>query len=66
MKLMVNGEQRELGEGRTVRDLLEQLGMGETPVAVELNKQVVPRRRHDQTPLRNGDVLELVTLVGGG
>lgn len=65
MNVMVNGETRDVGAG-TVRDLILALGLGEHAVAVELNRRVVPRREHETTPLKEGDEVELVTLVGGG
>lgn len=65
VKLMLNGQPRETA-ARTVRELVEELGLAGQAVAVELNRDVVPRRRHEDTPLKEGDVLEVVTLVGGG
>jgi sulfur carrier protein len=65
MKVVVNGEPRELDEGATVAALVEALGVA-PHVAVELNLEVVPRARHADTILRDGDRLEVVTLVGGG
>jgi sulfur carrier protein len=64
-QLLINGEPKET-DAQTVRDLLVQMGLGEQPVAVEVNRQVVPRKQHELTPLKDGDTLELVTLVGGG
>ncbi len=66
MKIQVNGEERTVPGGLTVRGLIEHLGLSEGPVAVERNRQVVPRSDHDQTSLEDGDVLELVHFVGGG
>jgi sulfur carrier protein len=66
MKLILNGENQDLTDVRTIRDLVEHLGLGNTPVAVELNRQVVPRREHESTELKDGDQLEVVSLVGGG
>lgn len=66
MKLTVNGEKRELADDHTVRDLVVVLGLGKAAVAIELNKQIVPRKRHESTALREGDAVEVVTLVGGG
>ena len=65
MKLTVNGEQRQT-EASTVRELVVDLGLGERAVAVEVNKTIVPRLLHEKTPLRDGDAVEIVTLVGGG
>jgi sulfur carrier protein len=49
-----------------VRGLLEHLGLTEGPVAVEVNREVVPRAEHATHRLRDGDVLEIVHFVGGG
>jgi len=67
MKLTLNGESYDLpGDRATVAELVDALGMGKQAVAVEVNKQLVPKREHDQTPLHEGDTVEVVTLVGGG
>lgn len=66
MQIMLNGEAREVPEGLTVRTLVEHLGLTEGPVAVERNREVVPRAEHASTPLNAGDALEIVHFVGGG
>ncbi len=67
--LLVNGRPHPL-PGRagecTVATLLESLGGDLETVAVEVNGEVVPRRRHGETVLRPGDRVEVVRLVGGG
>lgn len=66
MTIQVNGQPREIATGSSVAELLEVLGVKQPHVAVELNLEVVPRAQHAATPLREGDRLEVVTLVGGG
>jgi sulfur carrier protein len=66
MTIHVNGQPREIAAGSTVAALLRELGVAQPHVAVELNLEVVPRAQHGNTPLRDGDRLEVVTLVGGG
>jgi sulfur carrier protein len=66
MKIVVNGQAREIASGSTVTQLLGELGVTQPHVAVEVNLEVVPRARHSETKLREGDRLEVVTLVGGG
>ena len=66
MNVVINGKDTSLDEGATVRDLVGHLGLGSQPVAVELNREVVPRTRHGSTTMRDGDRVEIVTLVGGG
>jgi sulfur carrier protein len=66
MLLTVNGEATDVPDGLTVRGLVEHLGLTEGPVAVERNREVVPRAEHGTTALATGDVLEIVHFVGGG
>ena len=66
LDIVVNGQPRQIAAGSTVKDLIETLGLGGKPVAVERNRVVVPRARHGETPLVTGDRLEVVTFVGGG
>jgi sulfur carrier protein len=66
MTIHVNGESREIEAGASVAKLLGALGVTQPHVAVELNLEVVPRAKHGDTMLRDGDRLEIVTLVGGG
>lgn len=66
MKLTINGTGREAGDLQTVADLLRTLELPAVRVAVELNGELVARDRHADTPLAEGDCLEIVTFVGGG
>jgi thiamine biosynthesis protein ThiS len=71
MKLHINGEESTVpatpdGGPFTLAALIESLEMKPDRVAVELNRDVVPRDRWPQTPLQDGDRLEIVHFVGGG
>ena len=66
LALTINGEGRVVPGPATVRDLLERLGLDPRGIVVELNRRIVRRPEIGQTPLRDGDVLELVHFVGGG
>ncbi len=66
MRVMVNGDARELRDGVTVDELVHSLGLGARRVAVEINLDVVPRNEFPQRALRDGDVVEVVQFVGGG
>jgi sulfur carrier protein len=66
MKIRVNGVEREVPGTTTVRDLVAGLGLPPGPMAVEVNRDVVPRARHAEHVLTEGDRVEVVTLVGGG
>ncbi|HYE18603.1 MAG TPA: sulfur carrier protein ThiS [Tepidisphaeraceae bacterium] len=65
MNVTVNGEPRELPEHETVAALLARLNLSPDKVAVELNRRILRTERYD-TPLKQGDVIEVVTFVGGG
>jgi thiamine biosynthesis protein ThiS len=67
MKLHINGEVRALVDtASTLAALVEALGMKADRVAVELNRDIVPRERWTETQLHDGDHLEIVHFVGGG
>ena len=64
--VVINGESRSLAAGTTVAALIAELGLADRRVAVERNREVVPRAQHASTELAAGDRVELVTFVGGG
>ncbi|MBL8381629.1 MAG: sulfur carrier protein ThiS [Burkholderiales bacterium] len=66
MRISVNGHSHELDGGTTVAALLARLDMAGKRVAVERNGEIVPKGRHAETALAEGDVLEIVVAVGGG
>jgi sulfur carrier protein len=69
MKLQLNGEERDFADVPapfTLAALLQILGMKADRVAVELNRDIVPRDRWAETQLSDGDRLEVVHFVGGG
>ena len=66
MNLIINGEDRQFDSALTLSALLERLGMKPDRVAVELNRQLVPRERWGITQLGEDDKLEIVHFVGGG
>ena len=66
MRVIVNDQATELPDAATVADLLVQLALPGTRVAVEVNRQLVRRVQHGDTRLNDGDTIEVVTLVGGG
>jgi len=66
VEISVNGRAMHVPPGSTVASLLVLLGVERTRVAVEKNKDVVPKKSYDETPLLAGDRVEVVTFVGGG
>lgn len=66
MQIIVNGETRPVRDALTLADLLAQFELSPQRVAVEVNERLVRRADYGQTPLHEGDCVEIVTLVGGG
>jgi len=66
MEIRVNGLPRELDIPLTVSGLLELLELDPRRVAVELNREILPRDRFEEHGLKDGDALEIVQFVGGG
>ncbi len=66
MEIVLNGEPKQVVADLFVADLLAELGLKSKFVAVERNRELVPRARHAECRLAPGDRVEIVTLVGGG
>ncbi|MFZ1135828.1 MAG: sulfur carrier protein ThiS [Candidatus Korobacteraceae bacterium] len=66
MQLFVNGEAKDCPEPITLAKFIEQLGMKGDRIAVELNREIVPRVQWSETQLHEADRLEIVHFVGGG
>lgn len=66
MELLVNGEPREVPDGLSVASLLGHLGIDPQKVAVEVNREIVPKSRYDEQQLSPGNQVEIVQFVGGG
>ena len=64
--IVLNGKEQTVRAGTRVADLCEELGLVPEQVAIELNERVVRRDVRGSTVLAEGDVVEIVTLVGGG
>ena len=65
-KIRLNGEEREFDAPQTVHTLLQLAGFGERRVAVEVNREIVARSRHDTHALCEGDQVEIIQAIGGG
>lgn len=66
MRIILNGETREVKEGYTVSGLLSDLDLQAERVAVELNLTIVDRRAFGDTTLCEGDRVEVIGFIGGG
>jgi thiamine biosynthesis protein ThiS len=66
MQLRINGEDKRYDAPLTLSSLIANMGLKSDRVAVELNRDIVPREQWDKTNLSDGDRLEIVHFVGGG
>ncbi|MFQ5585893.1 MAG: sulfur carrier protein ThiS [Thermodesulfobacteriota bacterium] len=66
IRVVVNGREMEIQEGTALDGLLERLTIGTAGVAVELNREIIPRGSHGTTVLQEGDTVEVIQMVGGG
>ncbi|OGP22110.1 MAG: thiamine biosynthesis protein ThiS [Deltaproteobacteria bacterium GWA2_55_10] len=66
MKIKLNGEIKEVEDGITIQSLLDSLSIKIQGIAVDLNREIVPKRLFGSTSLKDGDEVEIVRMVGGG
>mgnify|MGYP002628168411 CR=1 FL=1 len=66
MKLTINGESRNFEKRLTLTALLGELGLGEKPVVVELNREALAPSEFALRELSDGDLLEIITIAAGG
>jgi thiamine biosynthesis protein ThiS len=64
--VVINGDAREIPGGRTIAELLTDLGLHPQLVVVEHNREILDREQYSKTEVNDGDALELVHFVGGG
>ncbi|HXG90968.1 MAG TPA: sulfur carrier protein ThiS [Blastocatellia bacterium] len=66
MKIIVNGEEKQVEEGASLIDLVSALDLKPERVAVEVNRRIIRRADWASTTLAEGDKVEIVHFVGGG
>jgi sulfur carrier protein len=66
MNILLNGENKEVPDGISVIGLLNFLKIQHQRVAVELNMEIVRKYQYGETPIKDGDSLEIVSFMGGG
>ncbi len=66
LSVTLNGENKSVADGLTVKSLLASLGLDPAKIAVERNLQIVPRSTYDQVAVSDGDLFEIVHFIGGG
>ena len=66
MNIIVNGEEMRIEPPASIAGLLETLALEPKKIAVERNLEIVPKSLYEDTPLADGDRIEIVQFVGGG
>ena len=66
MKISINGKETTVENGATIEKLLVSLGVKPEGIAVELNKEIVPRTTHALTIIKENDTIEIIRMTGGG
>lgn len=66
MVVTLNGKEREIPEGCTVDGLLKHLNLRPQGIAVEINREIVPRSGFPARAITSGDTIEILRMVGGG
>lgn len=66
MQVTVNGESCDLPEGLRADELIERIGLADQRIALEVNREIVPRSEYASTTLHEGDRVEIVRAIGGG
>ncbi|MBU1627485.1 sulfur carrier protein ThiS [bacterium] len=66
MEITVNGEKLSIETAITMSNLLDELNIKREALAVELNKNILPKSEYDTKIIIDGDMLEIIQFVGGG
>ena len=66
MKIIVNGEEMSLPEDLNIQNLIAQLGYINKRIAIEINKEIIPKSKYQSHLLKNLDKVEVINAVGGG
>jgi sulfur carrier protein len=66
MQIHLNGQPHSCRDGESLAELLTSTGYSQRRVAVEVNREIVPRSVHAQHLLHEGDRVEIVHAIGGG
>ena len=66
MEITLNGASRTIPEQTSASDLIQSLGLADKRLALEINREIVPRSSFEQHVIRPGDTVEIVHAIGGG
>jgi len=66
MRITINGEEKNIQDGLTVAGLLLELKIKQQGTAVEIDREIIPRARHGERAIKDGEAIEIIRMVGGG
>ncbi len=66
MKITLNGQEKSLKTPMTIAAVLREMGLAERRIAVEINREIIPRSQHSKILLQENDRVEVVFAIGGG
>jgi len=66
MRIIINGQSRQIRDRSSVQVMLEEMKLQDRRIAVEVNREIIPRTLHAQVLLAEGDQVEIIQAVGGG
>ena len=66
MNIQLNGESHQLATALSLQQLIAEMDLADKRLAIELNREIVPRSRFSDTVLKEGDIIEIVHAIGGG
>ena len=66
MNILLNGETKQIDNQLLLSQLIEQLGISGKRLAVEINKEIIPKSEHAKYVINEGDRIEIVHAIGGG
>lgn len=66
MQIVINGESKTVSEQLTAQQLLQELGIAEQKLALEVNEEIVPRSTFSEYLIQPGDIVEIIHAIGGG
>ncbi len=66
MNIMLNGKAREISDNSSLQEMLEEINVENRRIAVEVNREIIPRAKHPEFELSDGDHIEIIQAVGGG
>jgi len=66
MKIQLNGNERHIEPGTTLKQLIENEGMAGKRLAAEVNHEIITKTQHPSFVLKDGDIIEIVHAIGGG